>query len=100
MEIVFSIEFIAGIVLVLFGIILLYLFKQGKTKLVVQDQVRLTIRSSTGYFFILYGFIAIAIKIIANIFPGFPSWGSPVLTTILLGATVHCFLIFRLCQMV
>ena len=84
MEIVLNLQFITGIILIIVGLVFLYLFKQGRNKLIVQDQVRLTIRSSTGYFFILYGFIAMSIEIIANLIPSFPSWGSPVLTTILL----------------
>ena len=84
MEIVLSLQFITGIILILVGIVFLYLFKQGRTKLIVQDQVRLTIRFSTGYFFILYGLIAIAIEIIANLIPGFPSWGRIPLSLILL----------------
>ena len=84
MEIIFSLQFITGIVLVLIGIILLYLFKQGRTKIMVQGQVRLTIKSSTGYFFILLGFVAMAIETISNLIPGFPSWGNIPLTLILL----------------
>ena len=84
MEIIFSVQFITGIILVLIGIILLYLFKQGRNKLIVQDQVRLTIRSSTGYFFILLGFVAMAIDTISNLIPGFPSWGRIPTTLILL----------------
>ena len=88
MEIIFNLQFITGIVLVLIGIVLLYLFKQGRTKLIVQDQVRLTIRSSTGYFFILLGFVAMAIETISNLIPGFPSWGRIPLTLILLALVI------------
>ena len=84
MKIIFSIDFITGIVLILIGIVFLYLFKQERNKLVVQDQVRLTIRSSTGYFFILLGFFDIVIAIISNLVPGFPSWVRIPLTLILL----------------
>ena len=88
MEIIFNVQFIIGIILILIGIILLYLFKQGRNKLIVQDQVRLTIRSSTGYFFILLGFVAMAIETISNLIPGFPSWGRIPLNLVLLGLVI------------
>ena len=84
MEIVLSIQFITGIVFVLIGIILLYLVKQGRNKLIVQDQVRLTIGSFECYFMMLFGFIFIAYATMRNLISGFPSWGTINILLILL----------------
>ena len=73
MEIIFSIRFITGIIFVLIGIFLLSLVKQGKNKLVVQGIERLTIGNFEGYLIILYGFAAMAISTIRNLFPDLPS---------------------------
>lgn len=80
MEIVFSIQFITGIIFVFIGIFLLYLVKQGKTKLIVQGIERLTIGNFEGYLTILFGFTAMAISTIRNLIPDLPSWGTIPIT--------------------
>ena len=80
MEIVFSIQFITGIIFVLIGIFLLYLVKQGKTKLVIQGIERFKIGKFDGYLVILLGFAAMTISTISNLIPELPSWGIIPLT--------------------
>ena len=80
MEIVFSIQFITGIIFVLIGIFLLYLVKQGKTKLVIQGIERFKIGKFDGYLVILLGFAAMTISTVRNLIPELPSWGIIPLT--------------------
>ena len=82
MELILNIRFITGIIFVLIGIYLLYLVKQGRAKLIVQGEVRLTFGSYQAYLVMLLGISSMIIATINWLIPELPSWTTIPITII------------------
>ena len=91
MEIIFNIEFITGIIFVIFGIYLYFLVKKGRTKFIVRGEVRVSFGYWEAYAIMLVGLIPMGIVPLRILVPELPSWGTIPITV----ALVLIFLYFR-----